>query len=71
MTKRGIFITFEGPEGSGKTTQARRLEQRLQAAGQPVLYTREPGGTRTGEAIRGILQHDAAHEPIGGCCRPS
>lgn len=61
---RGRFITFEGPEGSGKTTQARRIIARLKDCGVRVLYTREPGGTPTGEAIREILQHDAAGEPI-------
>ncbi len=61
---RGKFITFEGPEGSGKTTQARRLIDRLEQEGYEVLYTREPGGTPTGEAIRDILQHDKAGEPI-------
>lgn len=61
---RGRFITFEGPEGGGKTTQARRLVVRLENAGIGALYTREPGGTATGEAIRGILQHDHAQEPL-------
>ena len=61
---RGKFITFEGPEGSGKTTQARRLVERLEGLGFEVLYTREPGGTSTGELIRNILQHDAGGEPI-------
>ncbi|MBN1675410.1 MAG: dTMP kinase [Kiritimatiellae bacterium] len=64
MTHRGKFITFEGPEGSGKTTHARNLVARLEGAGRAVLYTREPGGTRTGEAVRGILQHDEAGEPV-------
>ena len=62
--RRGKFITFEGPEGSGKTTQARKLIARLQKEGLEVQYTREPGGTPTGEAIREILQYDKAGEPI-------
>lgn len=62
--KRGKFITFEGPEGGGKTTQAKRLVSRLEAGGFEVLYTREPGGTPTGEAIREILQHDKSGEAI-------
>ena len=64
MTKRGKFITFEGPEGAGKTTQAKRLIVALQEDGKQVLYTREPGGTPTGEAIREILQYNKAGEPI-------
>lgn len=63
---RGTFITFEGPEGSGKTTHASHLVERLKAAGRDVLYAREPGGTPTGEAIRQILQYDKAGEPICG-----
>lgn len=58
----GIFITFEGPEGCGKSTQVERLAERLRSEGYDVLATREPGGTLTGEAIRGILQHNAAGE---------
>lgn len=62
--RAGRFITFEGPEGGGKTTQAKRLLARLRDEGRDVLYTREPGGTPTGEAIRDILQHDKAGEPL-------
>lgn len=49
------FITFEGPEGSGKSTQARRLKKTLENRGYSVLLTREPGGTPIGDAIRDIL----------------
>jgi dTMP kinase len=52
---RGFFITFEGGEGAGKSTQIRRLAERLQAAGREVVTTREPGGSIGAEAIRGLL----------------
>lgn len=56
----GLFITFEGTEGCGKSTQIEALAERLQAEGQQVLQTREPGGTPLGEAVRNLLQHDVA-----------
>jgi len=52
---RGRFITIEGPEGAGKTTQAIHLEGFLRDRGVPVLRTREPGGTPLGERIRDLL----------------
>lgn len=50
-----IFITFEGPEGSGKSTQIGLLAARLGAQGRRVTLTREPGGTRIGDAVRGVV----------------
>ncbi len=50
-----LFITFEGPEGAGKSTQVRRLAARLEGAGVPHLVTREPGGTPMGFRVRELL----------------
>jgi len=54
----GLFISFEGGEGCGKSTQIAALKTRLEATGRTVLQTREPGGTPLGESIRHLLQHD-------------
>lgn len=56
----GLFITFEGTEGCGKSTQIKALAARLLDEGKQVLQTREPGGTPLGEAVRNLLQHDDA-----------
>lgn len=55
-TERGRFISFEGGEGAGKTTQIARLADFLRAQGKTVLLTREPGGTALGEDVRKILK---------------
>lgn len=54
---RGLFLSFEGGEGSGKSLQAKRLSEALGAGGREVVLTREPGGTPAGEQIREILLH--------------
>jgi len=56
----GFFITFEGSEGSGKSTQISRLATLLTDAGHDVVVTREPGGTEIGEEIRHLLKHHSA-----------
>jgi dTMP kinase len=55
MPRHGTFITFEGLDGTGKSTQLRKLAVVLRAAGHKVVETREPGGTVTGEKIRRVL----------------
>jgi dTMP kinase len=59
MSRRGKFITFEGLDGTGKSTQMRKLSVALRAAGHKVVETREPGGTATGEKIRRVLLDSA------------
>ncbi len=61
---KGLFITFEGPEGSGKSTHAAALARRLRSLGFDVVLTREPGGTPAGEAIRNVIQHDKRSENL-------
>lgn len=60
----GLFITFEGGEGAGKSTQIRLLANSLRSAGRDVVVTREPGGSRGAEAVRHVLLSGAA-EPFG------
>jgi dTMP kinase len=62
----GLFVTFEGPDGGGKSTQAQLLADSLRRAGHRVTLTREPGGTAIGEHIREILQDRAldAIDPV-------
>jgi dTMP kinase len=57
----GKFITFEGIDGAGKSTQIERLAAHLKAQGQEVVVTREPGGTPVGEALRSVV----LHQPMG------
>src|SRR3954464_1021714 len=60
----GFFVTFEGGEGAGKSTQIKRLADTLRDAGFDVVVTREPGGSPGAEAVRYVLLSGAA-EPLG------
>ena len=64
MTDKGRFITFEGGEGCGKSTQVKRLAAALEAKGVKVLLTREPGGTRLAEMIRTLLKDETEDPPV-------
>ncbi len=59
-----LFVTFEGIEGCGKSTQVERLAKRLAQAGREVATLREPGGTPIGEAIREVVKHPPGGAPI-------
>src|SRR2546430_10967711 len=61
---RGLFITFEGTEGGGQTTQLGLLMERLRQGGQMVRAVREPGGTAIGEEIRHTLKHSAQNQAM-------
>lgn len=63
---KGLFLTFEGSEGCGKSTQIRLLAEALRSRGQDPLLVREPGGTPSGEVIRHLLQHS----PDGAALTP-
>lgn len=62
---RGYFITFEGLDGSGKTTQLRRLATRLESEGHKVVTLRQPGGTALGDRIRSILLDSRSEAVLG------
>ncbi|MEE9328202.1 MAG: dTMP kinase [Cocleimonas sp.] len=55
IINKGLFISFEGVEGAGKTTNIEYIAEKIEQAGHEILHTREPGGTEVGEAIREIL----------------
>ena len=63
--QRGFFITFEGLDGSGKTTQLKRLADRLRGRSLPVETLRQPGGTVLGDRIRSVLVDSATDATIG------
>ena len=64
MERKALFITFEGPEGAGKSTQIKLLEEYLKSRGRKVVVTREPGGTPLAENFRNIVKHYQGAEPL-------
>ncbi|MFA7230249.1 MAG: dTMP kinase [Victivallaceae bacterium] len=61
---KGIFITFEGPEGAGKTTQMQLLKTYFEEQGRKCVTTREPGGTPLAECLRQMVKHHTGDEPV-------
>ena len=64
MTVKGLFITFEGPEGAGKTTQLKMLREFFSGLGMECVVTREPGGTPIAEQLRELVKHHSGDEPV-------
>ena len=65
---RGLFITLEGGEGSGKSTQAKALAAGLEERGYGVCLTREPGGTELGRAVQRLLAGEECRRRWRSCC---
>ncbi len=64
VTNKGLFITFEGPEGAGKSTQVKLIYDFLVKSGHPCVLTREPGGTPTAEILRAIVKRNDLEEKL-------
>lgn len=64
MAVKGLFITFEGPEGAGKTTQLKMLREYFAGLARECIVTREPGGTPIAEQLRQLVKHHSGDEPV-------